>query len=325
MEYTAITKENIEGFKFTMIPEVAAAIKRGEDIGAIGLIDDSGEMPAAAGSIVGAAMDGAFHILSIYVEKKYRSHGYGSRLLELFEEHVEEYDLPISLDFLSTTYEHVGLEIFLLNRGYEELDPEYQMVRFFLSGFSETPTEDPADAPSRIMHYVDPEPDDADDGDEAPAPVTPASEDDFRICSFGEIPEESLRNASVMARDEDLPRPEGGLLSESVSRECSMGVMVGNELKGYATVELLSEKKVLISSVWCEAPGTQLEPMLLKLLSALKERFEPDTYIYLSVDSDPVGEFAGRFCGSPEFLSRVFIKYPDRMPVLSFTDPGKEL
>ena len=120
MKITAITKENIEGFRYLMLPEVAAAIRKGEDVGALGLYEEGESVPVAVGAITGLASRDLFRILSIYVEKKYRGQGLGKQLLDAFCGEAERFELPLCVDYLSTTPEHAELEGFLTHLGLRQ-------------------------------------------------------------------------------------------------------------------------------------------------------------------------------------------------------------
>ena len=132
MKITAITKENIQGFQYLMLPEVAAAIRKGEDVGALGLYEEGESVPVAVGAITGLASRDLFKILSIYVEKKYRGQGLGKQLLDAFCSEAERYELPLCVDYLSTTPEHAELEGFLTHLGFEKTEPVCPVVRFRL-------------------------------------------------------------------------------------------------------------------------------------------------------------------------------------------------
>lgn len=138
MKITAITKENIEGFRYLMLPEVAAAIRKGEDVGALGLYEEGESVPAAVGAITGLASRDLFRILSIYVEKKYRGQGLGKQLLDAFCSEAERYELPLCVDYLSTTPEHAELEGFLTHLGFQKIEPVCPVVRFCLDDLDET-------------------------------------------------------------------------------------------------------------------------------------------------------------------------------------------
>lgn len=137
MKYSAITKENVEGFRYLLIPEVAAAIRKGEEIGALGMYDDEGEMPTAVGAIAGIAGDGVFQILSLFVEKKYREQGHGSELFNAYTAQLERFELPLCAEFLSTTEGETKLEKFFLDQGFEEIGTDSPFVRFRLSDLDE--------------------------------------------------------------------------------------------------------------------------------------------------------------------------------------------
>ncbi len=137
MKYSAITKENLEGFRYLLIPEVAAAIHKGEEIGALGLYDEECGMPAAVGAIAGIAGDGVFRILSLFVEKKYRGQGLGRELFETYTAELERFGLPLCAEFLSTTDGDAKLEKFFLDQGFEEIGPDSPVVRFHLGDLDE--------------------------------------------------------------------------------------------------------------------------------------------------------------------------------------------
>lgn len=137
MKMTAITKENIEGFRNLMLPEVAAAIEKGEDVGALGLYRRAGSRPVAVGAIVGLASNGVFQIISLFVEKQYRGQGAGKQLMDSFARGAESFELPLCMDFLSTTEEHAALEGFLTHLGFEEVAPLCPVVRVALADLND--------------------------------------------------------------------------------------------------------------------------------------------------------------------------------------------
>ena len=147
MKITAITKENIEGFRYLMLPEVAAAIGKGEYVGAIGLYQEESLVPVGAGAIAGLASNGVFQIVSLFVEKKYRGQGLGKQLLDAFDQEAGRFELPLCMDFLSTTKEHAELEGFLTRHGFQEVEPYCPVARFSLADLDEAAIAEGEDAP----------------------------------------------------------------------------------------------------------------------------------------------------------------------------------
>ena len=274
MKFSAITGSNVEGFSYVLLPEVSDAIRKGEPVGAIGLVDDKAEPPAAAGAIAGIAKDGEFQILSLFVEERYRSRGFGQMLLDIYTTELERFGLPQSLEFLSTSKEHAGLEEFLERNGFEKLEPSDIMFRIRLSDIDDT-------------------------GD---------TEDTGLYSSFAALPETLLKQTDDKALAEDQPLPYGGLLSRDIIRECSFGMEKNKELEAYCAVEGLSETEILISAIWCRYPVTGLEPLFLSTIRAIKAKSPPDSYIYMYVENDRTGDLTGRYLRDPEIVSRKYFK-----------------
>lgn len=279
MKYSAITSSNVEGFSYVLLPEVSEAIRRGEPVGAIGLVDDKAKPPAAAGAIAGIARDGEFQILSLFVEEKYRSKGFGQMLLDIYTAELERFGLPQNVEFLSTSEEHAGLEEFLERNGFESLEPAGLIVRTKLSDIDDI-SDDTVDT-ENTGNYI----------------------------SFDALPETILRQADEKAHNEDLTVPPGGLLAKDVLRECSIGIEKKKELAGYSAVEVLSEQEVLISAIWCKYPVTDLEPLFSNTIRAIRAKYPPDSYIYMYVENDRTGSLIGRFCNAPEIVSRKYYRF----------------
>jgi len=277
MRLSAVTKENVEGFKALLLPEAASAIRRGEDISALGLLDETEEIPAAIAAIAGIASDGAFQILSLMVEKKYRRKGYGRYLVEMIEAQAKDFGLSLSAEYPAATEGQELLEDFFLHLGFEEGDIEYPMVRFSLSDLME---EDPGEEETPINSF-----------------------------SFAELPAEILRRAEARAKKEILPMPESGFFSAQVNREYSFGVVDEGELSAYVTLEELSEKELLLSSLWCQNPVTMAKPLLSGAFRRVKKSCPGDTTVYAFVGSDDMGNFIERRCKNAETVSRKFVKY----------------
>ena len=277
MKYSAITSSNVEGFSYVLLPEVADAIRRGEQVGALGLVDDRKETPLAAGAIAGIARNGEFQIVSLFVNEKYRSKGFGQMLLDTYTAELERFGLPQSIEFLSTSKEHAGLEEFLEHNGYEKLEPSEVIVR---SRLKDVDGSKDTDEPGGSSLYS----------------------------SFAALPEKILRQADQYIRREYLPMPPGGLLAKEIIRECSMGMEKNGELEAYSVVEGLSGSELLISAIWCRYPVTGLEPLFLSTIRAIKAKYPPDSYIYMYVENDRTGDLTGRYFRDPEIVSRKYFK-----------------
>ncbi len=147
MKMTAITKDNIGGFRSLMLPEVSAAIEKGEDVGALGVYQEEKPLPIGVGAIAGVAGNGVFRIVSLFVKKEFRGQGLGEQLLDAFVREAEEFHLPFCMDYLSTTEEHAELEGFLTHLGFEEVAPLCPVVRISLGDL-----DDAAIAESEEVH-----------------------------------------------------------------------------------------------------------------------------------------------------------------------------
>ncbi len=276
MKFTAITKENVEGFRALLLPEVSSSIRRGEDIGALGLLDETKEIPVAIAAVAGVARNNVFQILSLMVEKKYRRMGCGRQLLEAIEDRAKEFGLPLTAEYPAATEDQELLEEFFLHLGFEEGDVENPMVRFPLSALHKKSGE--------------------------------KEEMAERSLSFAELPEEILRRAEERAKIEILPMPEGGFFTDQIRRDCSFGVEDGEELAAYVTFEELPEKEILLSSLWCRDPAAMAAPLLSLAFRKVKETRPGDTIIYAYIGSDCLGDFIGEHCSNPEIVSRKFVK-----------------
>ena len=278
MKFSAITGSNVEGFSYVLLPEAADAIRRGESMGALGVVDDEGERPAAAGAIAGVADNGVFRIVSLFVEERYRSRGFGQMLLDIYTGEIERFGLPQSIEFISTSEEHAGLERFLEHNGYERLDNTPLMVRAGLQD----------------IHVTE---------DDIPVPNDPG-----QYAVFAELPDEILLQGNDLADAENRPLPEGGLLSERIIRDCSICLINNKETEAYAVIEHLSDNELLMSAIWCKYPVKDLDALFSRTVRAVKDKYPEDSYIYIYIDNDHTGDLAGRFCNEPEIVSRRYFK-----------------
>ena len=142
MKLTAITSENLDGFKYLLLPEAAAAIRRGETVGALGLVDEDGEIPAAAAAAAGMAEENEFRILSFMVDKKYRGRGFGKLLLEAYGEEAARFGLPISVEYLEESEDTASLGAFLTHAFFREISVEDPIVTFSLGNLDLSAFED---------------------------------------------------------------------------------------------------------------------------------------------------------------------------------------
>ena len=101
-------------------------------------------------------------------------------LLDIYTGEIERFGLPQSIEFISTSEEHAGLERFLEHNGYERLDNTPLMVRAGLQD----------------IHVTE---------DDIPVPDDPG-----QYAVFAELPDEILLQGNDLADAENRPLPEGG-------------------------------------------------------------------------------------------------------------------
>lgn len=283
MRFSAINSSNVEGFSQVLLPGVYDAIRRGEPIGALGLVDDDCSVPAAAGAIAGMAEDGVFRILSLYIEEKYRSHGFGQMLLDSYTAETERFGLPQAIRFLSSSEDHILLERFLEKNDFEKPEASDCIVRFRPSDIE----DDKEDETEAAKHYT----------------------------AFSGLSEKTLLEGNEAARLNDLPLPEGGLLSDGIIRECSIGLEKDASLEAYAVVEELSENELLLSAVWCRYPVVQLKTLFSRTIRAINTEYPSDPYIYAFVPDDITGNLLGRSLSAAEIVSRYYYRSVPASPM----------
>lgn len=276
MKLSAITRENVDGFKALLLPEVFAAIRKGENLGAIGLLEDEKKVHSAVGAIAGIVREDTFQILSLMVEEKYRGKGFGKQLLNAMEAEAKEFHLPVLFDFPDVTEGQHLLSGFLLHQGYGEGEIDFPLVRFPLSEVEEGGGK--------------------------------KQEEHVTCLPFSKLSEQILSAADEKAKRELLPMPEGGLLSNQINRDCSLGVETKGELTAYVTFEELSPKEILLSSFWCQYPMVETEVVLLEAFREARRVYPEETEVFAFIGSDVLGDFIGGHVKNPETVSRRFVK-----------------
>lgn len=142
MELCVIEKNNLDGFKGVLLPDVFEKMDIGNEIIALGVYENIDGKPTALGAIAGSVQDNRYDILSLYVAKEKRNHGYGKALVNAICEQADAMNLPVSISFISTTPEHQELENFLIHDGFLETEGNYQVIRVPVDSIPENSEED---------------------------------------------------------------------------------------------------------------------------------------------------------------------------------------
>ncbi len=274
-EVGLIDAESMGTFQSLLLPEVRAALERGEPLLTLGWSVNR----TAAGALSGFLEGGNFEILSLFVSPEYRRQGGGSLLLSCLSSLAEGAAENITLSFASAETAHGELEEFLKARGFrEESRSELPLYRCTLGQVSQ----------SDLLRDV----------------KSPKS---FR--SFSECGAEALRMAEKRALFMDYPLPEGGFSAPGLD----MNLSVAYENQGEITAWTVLTREEDGSLTMAGAVNESGKPLILlglfrEALRRCVSALDPGTWIYFPITDDTAGELVRMILPEAEQVSRRYVR-----------------
>ncbi len=258
MKILSIRPDQAEMLKSLIIPEIIEAIKKKLPVTALVAVENG----KAVGAIGGAADGSVFRLMSIFVSREYRNQGIGKALISKLERIVEPTGLMIRAEYTREHSDHYTLQKFFSQCGYRE---DLRPIPGYYIGY--------------VSNLVEPR-------KQALLP---------ELCSilpFSEIPDKYFEKAEKMASDAEAPIPEGGLLSEKVSRELSYAIVYQKEIKAYIAISQQDEELLTVEALYSEVKDPRIMmSMVGEAAKKMKETHKPDAKIamlILNKESDKV-------------------------------------
>ena len=250
MNITPITKENIEFFQRFITDEDERFIRDDLMILPLGLVADDLEKDrnSAAGALCIRPDDFMLNITSFYVSPEYRGRGAGRFLLDEAKRIFGEQDMEFDIEFLLYGKEEENLAEFLEGYGFSYADPEYDVYELTVADLKKT----------RLAGKT---------GEGEP---------------FSSIPKTVFNMSQNEAKDRDALLPLGGIKSERIDEDISVGIVNEYVMDCFVIFEKISEKKLLLSSLYAQnnAPTTLLH-MLEISARMISEKYPDDTIIII--------------------------------------------
>lgn len=245
MEIGWIARETCGIFQTMLLPDVAAALKQGKPLPALGLTEDNVACGAAAGELRGDV----FTVTSFYVAPDYRRRGGGTMLIETLRTLLKEHCRSLEISYTVTLPEHQTLTPFLTAMGFlcrpDHGETIYGLTLGSLEDNSFFAREQ-----------------------KIPANVRP----------FAQVSPTLLREVYQAARAREeayLPVP---LTDSALDGAVSMAVVEDNAVQSFAAV--LSREPGLLELAWVQSGRPQdMAPMLLAVYAAARRSYPPETLL----------------------------------------------
>ncbi|MBQ9504058.1 MAG: GNAT family N-acetyltransferase [Lachnospiraceae bacterium] len=251
MKVTPITKENLEFYRGFISKTDREFIEGDYRILPLGLVADDleGGKPMAAGALCIRPDEYELKISSFYVAPAYRGRGAGRFLLDearrLF--FLDE-ETGFDTEFLVYGEEEEALAGFLEHYGFTSADPEYDVYMIRVEDIKNT----------QIYGKT---------GKGVP---------------FSEADPGKLKHLTRSAERLGAILPHGGLDSQDIDREVSVLLVTDNQLEGFAVIEKLTDRTLLLSAVYArDNEPAVLLALLEKAAALVTEKYEGDTRLLI--------------------------------------------
>lgn len=228
-----------------LVPEVQAAVNR--ELPVTLILAACGSQ--AAGALAGAMDKGAFSIESLYVVPEFRRQGIGTALIEHLRRIIMSEEIMIRADYTSGSPETETLSSFFRHTGFSR--DRVDLPMFYISSLAEMALEGQEKNKNLFQQFIK---------------------------TFDEVKDDVLKKASIYAKTEFFPLPEGGLLSERIDRSISCCVLKDERIMAYLAIEKEEMDLVKIPALWSALPDPRIViAMLKKSAMGLKGKYPPET------------------------------------------------
>lgn len=259
MKITPINKENLEYFKEFINGTDVTRIEKNMKILPLGLVADDlqGGKNMAAGAICLYPDEYELEITSFFVSPEYRGRGAGKFLLDESKRIFGKKDMEFDIEFLLYGKEEENLALFLEHYGFTYADPEDEVMEIMVVDLEKTKLNDK-------------------EGEGEP---------------FASISKQILSAAEKDAQSQDAVLPAGGLMSENIEKDISIGMVREGKLESYLVFEKVSKGILLLSALYTKDnnPTTSLH-----MMEAATNRILDKYPGYVKIIIQPVNEKAMR-------------------------------
>ena len=283
----ALDAENAGSFAFLLDPDTIRRLESGDGTAGFLVQHDWAHVGALCGRFISA---GEYEISWLYVLPQYRKQGAGAFMLQTLYDLLKDKDVEVSLSFLRTDRDTMGLCDFLEKQGFSEYAVTGQEV------FS-----------ARLSDIY--------------RTKLPKARIDEPIVSFDTLPDYVFKEFTAKAGDGFAPLPEGGFFDEAIDRKLSLGVLSEDRKKllGYVILERYAEDALIFSALYLDKSLDQTA--LICLISTLMERAaelcDMGTRLFIPVVNDKVGDLLERLF-SDKVFQEVSVSYRRKLQAAAF-------
>ena len=283
----ALDAKNAGSFAFLLDPDTIRRLESGDGTAGFLVQHDWAHVGALCGRFISP---GEYEISWLYVLPRYRKQGAGAFMLQTLYELLNEEDVEISLSFLRTDQDTVGLCEFLEKMGFSEYAMAGQEV--FSARLGEI---------YRTKH--------------------PKVKLDYPIAAFETLPDVVFKDFSAKHGDEFVPMPEGGFFDASIDKKLSLGVLSKDKktLLGFVILERSGEDALLFSSLYMDKglDQTALSGLISELMERAKDLCDMSTLLYIPVVNEEVGALLEKLFPRKVF-EEISVSYRRKLYAASF-------
>lgn len=286
MEIGRITLENQAIFQPLLLPAETEAIRAGEPILALGLV----EADTACGAVSGWLSDDTFWVRSLYVAPAYRRKGGGRLLLRTLSQLLTGYAAILAVSFTQTKPEHETLFAFLEAEGFQcDTADSETLYRIPLAEVFAAPFF-------------------------AQSSTRPAA-----IHSFREVPSALLHQAYQAEQAQGGAYTPFSLTAPQVEAETSMAYLEGGQVKAF--VLLTRSEAGYLTLAWAKGGrDPKVLPLLLKACcQAAKKRYAPEEILVLQAVNGASADLIHTLLPTAESFSYTYRK---ELPIRSAAQPN---
>ena len=273
MEIGWISQENLVCFRSLLLPDVVAALDKGEPVTALGL----SEGKIACGAVAAWLRGGTLEVRSLYVAPDYRRQGGGRLLLDTLMEIAVGQGEIANVSYTSTRPDHDTLPPFLTALGFERQEVSENLYGLTVGELAQ----------SRFFDGVTSAPSGA--------------------VTFAELPRVALASAyrEAVAKGEDyLPFP---LTDPSVDARISVAVPDKNGIRAFAAFTAPEPGRIELA--WVQSSRSQDMPLLLHAAYArVREHYPPETVLTIQAISSASAALVTALLPQSRPISHTYIR-----------------
>ena len=272
MKITPITRENLKYYKGFISAADVTFIEEGYRLLPLGLVADDleGTGPMAAGALCIRPDEYELRISSLYVSPAYRGRGAGRFLLDEAGRLFGGEDTELDIEFLIYGEEEERLAQFLEHCGFTFADPEYDVYMVTADEIRQTSLYGKS-------------------GKGIP---------------FSSIDPDTFRHIQRTVEKRLLPAPSGGLGAPGIDRDVSVMLAADYYPEAYTVVEKLTDRTLLLSSVYVnDSRPAMLLALLTRTAALFTGKYPGDTRLLIQTVEEQGEKVIGQIFDDAESIS----------------------